>query len=69
MTTLMDQIKRAQAAKDGLLLAALLPSAEELADRVMTIDPEASEAEALAFGAHAREATLEVLREHLLEDA
>ena len=63
--TLMDQIRRAQAAKDELLIAALLPTVEELADKTMEIDPEATEAEALEFGAHAREAALEVLEQHL----
>lgn len=61
MTRLLEQIGRAQAAKDGLLIAALLPSVEEIADKVREIDPGATEAEALEFGWHARKATLEVV--------
>lgn len=67
MTTLMDAIRRAHAAKtrggpngpDGLAIAAMLPSVEELADRVAERDPGLSPADALGEGAAAREAALE----------
>ena len=71
--TLLNQIRRAHAAKlrggpdgpTGLVIAALLPTVEELADKVMDIDPEATEAEAQEFAHHAREAALEVLEREL----
>lgn len=74
--SLMAAIRRAHAAKlrggpdgkDGLMIAALLPSVEELADKVMDLDSEATEAEALEFAHHAREAALEVL-EAILTDS
>ena len=73
--TLLDQIRRAADAKrpgglglrGRLALSTALPSTEELADKVREIDPEATEAEALEFAHHAREAALNVL-EMLLTD-
>lgn len=75
--SLMDQIKRAQAAKtqgglggpDGLALAASLPSVEELADRFAARDPDLSEAEALAAGAERREELLGALEDLMTVEA
>ena len=74
--TLMDAIKRAHAAKTrggpdvrtGLVLAAVLPSAEELGDTARRVDPSLSPGEALEFGFQAREAALEVMEDLLTDE-
>jgi len=71
--TLLDDIKRARDAMhrggpsghDGLVIASLIPSVEELADRVMEIDPDTDEATALEMGVVARETILGTLEETL----
>lgn len=75
--TLLDQIRRAHEAKKrggpdgptGLALAALLPSAEEIADRLLEGDRDLTHAEALEEGFAAREAALEVMQELLTNTA
>jgi hypothetical protein len=67
--TLLEQIRRAHAAKmcggpdgrDGLTLAACLPSVEEIADRLMEGDGDLTHAEALEEAYEARTAALEAL--------
>lgn len=72
--SLLDDIARARAAMrsggpdepTGLALAAMLPSVEELADKIMVLDPDMDEAEALELGLVAREAALNALEEVLI---
>jgi len=47
------------------VIASLIPSVEELADRVMEIDPDTDEATALEMGVVARETILGTLEETL----
>ena len=72
-TSLVEQVRRAADAKRrggpglhaGLVIASLVPSAWELADKIIERDPDTTEAEALEMGHVARTTILEVLEEAL----
>ena len=73
---LLDDIKRARDAmhrggpdgETGLVIASLIPSAWELADKIIERDPDTTEAEALEMGAVAREAILDTLERELTKE-